>query len=578
MPTNFPAKRNWYEPLSRLGIVSAITLIVIIPIVTKRRGESQSKPPGTSAIEVVQGQPLSRSTIFNTVLSNSLGHGPVASCMWKGNAHLVCNYRQLQWVNLATGDVRVLTPPEGVANWSPTCVWTDSTQDLVLVSNMSGHDVFEFRYDDTANTLRIVRRYSTAAMREPKGVALSADGRFVAVGDYEANRLWVFHRDGSLAWERPVPLAHGVDYTPDGLVVTSIGERSIHLYDATGKRIARNGRLGWGKDGYLWPTSVCWDRDRLLVSDAHTGNVKILDRSLNEVQSHGGNGPGSGLLNMPYGIAARDNTIVICDSYKDRLLVLDRDLRVQRIIASRLDRLEWHKSLTPIQQFKGYVNVTQPVRFAVPGLPVTLGYPAYSGFRRTDEADSPMIHMPTIGSLFNRRGYPYFVWATSLSHQNKEFTVFGHSQVTTNNNLRLIWVVDIDGRCIPVEVDQQLWLVEGRCYTNEGKPFSLLPSVAQAVDRLAAFDRQRTDGDDNILDLLHRTFWPTLSLANFQALLNSNFISEPGKQFWERWLAAKTDRKKQDAAKAFDDALESDPQASLWLQEIFLRNMLVPRS
>lgn len=559
----------------RFGVIQRLTsvlLVIFIGIAIFRVARPHSQPSLAptrySPVERVEYRPILPDVQYLGITNPALGRLPVACCHWSDNLYLVCNYNQLRLVNIHTGEVQQLSPPAEVTVWSPTAVWADARQSLVFVSNMRGRDVLEFALQH--GQLRLLKRITTPGMREPKGVALSPDGRWLAVGDYEANRLWMFHRDGTFAWSAEVPLAHGVDFGPTGVVVTSLGDHELRLYHWTGILLRRVGGYGWGTNQYIWPTAVLRDHRSFLVSDAHTGTIRRVDFELNQLDWLGGNGVGSGLFNMPYGLGASPTELVVCDTFKDRLIVLGRSNRCRRVIGLRAEQITWTEPQFPATYRSGYVDVHQPFRWGIPGLPEQLFFPAYGGYAAEPERAAPLAVFPLAKSIFNPGGFPYFCWAMCIPHEGEYWLALGYPQGVSAEGIKVILLVDPLGRCCSERVDVSLWKMGMQCVTNEGKPFAIKPCVERASKRLKDYDQAIARGIDP-LDAARLCLRPELDQATFGQTMARSFVSPEGKAFWEHWQSG--DRRK--AGREFDQAIARQPFQQVFLQEVFLRRLLV---
>lgn len=76
-------------------------------------------------------------------------------------------------------------------------------------------------------------------------------------------------------------------------------------------------------NGFLWPTSINGlDENRLVVSDAHTGYIYILNKNNLKIESYfGGNSLSYKYLHMPYTVIVNDNKYYITSTFQDRIIV-----------------------------------------------------------------------------------------------------------------------------------------------------------------------------------------------------------------------------------------------------------------
>jgi hypothetical protein len=538
------------------AVAAAIALTAFLRHRTRMRG-----------IEVFATRPLVRTADHEALVVPGLIQYPVGIAHWQGDVYLVCNYASLQEINVRTGAVRLLEPPAGLSVWNPTGVWVDAASGLVIVANYTGHDVLEMRR--LPEGLVLLRRYIHPDMRSPENVDRSADGNLLGAADYDGNRLWVFRRDGSLAWSRPAPLAHGVAFGPDFVAVSSLGDRSVVRYDLDGRLLNRTGTAGWGSGKYLWPTCLHRHGDHLLVSDAHNGKITVLDQSLREVRWVGGNGPGPAVFNMPYAIGGRSGEVLVCDTFKSRILVLDEDFNCRCVLAREASALPWDTSTRPARTWRGYTDLSAPCSVNLPGLPSGTWNPSYSAYAVSGSWKTTTARYPLSGSLLNPGSFAYFCWSVAVSHGGQEFLLLGHSQ-----GKRLL-VVDAQGRCHLVDAGQHLWEEAGSLRTDDGAAFDPHPHIETALRALAEHDRLRA-AEASPEEALRRACWPDLAPAAFAERLQQSFVTPAGKTFCAAWQQANTLEQRREAAQAFDLAVR-EMTDTIFLQELFLRNMLVPR-
>jgi hypothetical protein len=489
---------------------------------------------------------------------------PVCIAPWKDDRCIICNYKIVQEVDLRSGATKTLTPDARVAVWEPTGVCAREREGLVFVANYNGHDVLEMRR--VKDCLELVRHYTHPEMRSPENVAVSADGLLVGVADYDGDRLLVFRRDGSLAWSHPAGQAHGVAFGPDFVVVSSLRDRLMRKLDLSGNLLCQAGAPGWGDNRYLWPTCVAFHAGRVHVSDAHTGKISVLDDALHTLDWFGGNGPGAGLLNMPYGIAGGAGRLLVCDTFGDRVLELDNDSRCTRILARRTQPLPWEggPAAGGVTR-RGYTETTPSCRVATPAAVQGAWHASYFGYTTSGARHTRYLRFPSFGSLFNEEIYPYFCWCQTAVVADRSFLLLGHSQGTH------VLVMDELGRCRVVDARECLWQRDGILYTSAGAALDPVRLVAEALRAFAEHDRLRQLGVDYV-DALQRAYWPALSRADFMGRLESSFTTEPGRAFWTRWRQAGSPDDRQAAARDFDAAVARE--RTVCLQEIFLRHML----
>lgn len=551
--------------LRRIPWFVVLASLIVVPdfyIAKHLRRHSLVRP------ETVSSRPFAKAPDCPIIAAPDLAKLPVSIAHWHDAQYLTCHYNELQLVNSATGAVHTLVPPSELPHWRPTGVCTIPDDGIVLVANYTGHDVLEMKL--VGRRLTLLRRYVHDDMRSPENVALSPDRKLVGVADYDGNRLLVFHRDGSAAWQREVRWAHGVAFGADFVVVTSLQGRYVQKFDLRGQPLGRVGTMGWGDNKYLWPTSIHVDGDRLLVADAHTGKIATLDHQLRQTAWLGGNGPHPRLFNMPYAVGGQGREFMVCDTFNHRLLFFDHQFRCCRIVARAA--AEQHQPDVPQEPAKirdGYVNWSDGTLTRLRGLGSVTLLPGYGRYAVAQAPPAMVLHFPS-SVPFNRGGFPYFCWCVSAHAQGDEYLLLGHSQSS--------WLLTVDakGRCHASSTPQYLWAVNNRLKTSAGTDYDPTPNLNAARAAFACHDQQLAAGTEP-LEALGAAFWSDLETNQLKAEMDGVFVSTAGKRFWKEWRAAQHAAMQAKAAERFDAALLQET-SEVWLQELFLRNMLVPRN
>jgi hypothetical protein len=549
-------KHPWRHPL-RWGVLLAIGSLMIVATLSVASRRTRQ--------EVIQPRFIQPADDCALLPSDVLLPMPVSLASLDGDRCLVCNYSVVQTVNLRTGAASTVAPPREVEHWCPTGLCVAGTDGTVVLANYTGHDLLEMRL--CGDRFELVRRITHPDMVSPENVAVSEDGQLLAVADYDGDRLLVFHRDGELAWSRPVGNAHGVAFGPDGIVVSGLKDRRVTLFDLRGNRRRETGGFGWGAGKYLWPTCVTHAAGRYLVSDAHTGRITILDRELKPVDWFGGNGPGAALFNMPYAVTVLGKEVVVCDTFKGRVLRLDEKGKCHAVLTRERAPLRW-ALLSPSRERRqrGYLDPGRRTPATLPGLGPTVWTPGYWGFDVTDGRHSTWMRYPDCHGLFNLSAFPYLCWCLRIKHTGGRYLLLGHSQDT-----RFV-VVDEAGRAVVVEANVYLWRVAERLYTDNGTLFDPAAVVAEAAGKLRDYDRLVRERSDPITAA--RVFWPQSTPEELRRRIEREFVSPAGKEFWMHWQQAKGDEGRRVAGNVFDAALRRGAVGGL--QEVFMKNLLVP--
>jgi hypothetical protein len=257
---------------------------------------------------------------------------PVGIALRAENKYYVCNYQKLFLVNLAKNHAREIVPPKELAsNWFPTGLAFDTATQKLYVANYVGGDVIVLDCP-RCTTVRLAGIISRPEMKAPTRVALSDDGQYLAVADYDADRVFVYDLCGELLWQQHVASCHGVSFVRSAngslyLVAASLREPALWEFDLRGELQKKVEKRSWiDGDGYLYPVALATGSDgRMAVADALRGQVRVLDEKLSLVGGVGGNGPGPRFFNNPYACCwdATGKLLLVADTFKDRLVVVN---------------------------------------------------------------------------------------------------------------------------------------------------------------------------------------------------------------------------------------------------------------
>jgi len=200
--------------------------------------------------------------------------------------------------------------------------------------------------------------------------------------------------------------------------------------DLAGNVVNSRGSLGWGRDEYLWPTSVAIDRQgQIIVADGQTGRISFLNSNLRVQKSVGGNGPGRDLFNMPYCALPDGDRIMVCDVVKSRLLILDaKTLTLQAAAGTGDDEPEFFGAKPFGAGYIKYKDTAHTVTFAG-----QTWHPDYDSISNGEHR----ITFNNLRSLWKASNHYYFIQAVNLadgrllvgSPQSKEWLVCDDREV-----------------------------------------------------------------------------------------------------------------------------------------------------
>ncbi len=169
--------------------------------------------------------------------------------------------------------------------------------------------------------------------RQPRNLAISADGERIYVLDSGNNRVQYFDRNGS--WLGQWDSANGIGFfEPWGIALDSKG--NVYIADTWNNRIVKTDPDGnfiteWRANdptdarGFYGPRAIAIDsKDTVYVCDTGYKRIMIYDEDGNFIRKFGVSGMGMGELDEPVGIALLDDEhLAIADTWNQRVQVFD---------------------------------------------------------------------------------------------------------------------------------------------------------------------------------------------------------------------------------------------------------------
>ncbi len=347
---------------------------------------------------------------------------PVSIINFKKDDYLVANYKNIYLFSPKKGEFAKMQPMiDKKKKYVPTGVFFSAKHNALFVANYQGNNILVFDVDSKAKKLFLRSEIKTNNTIGPENVFVSPDGRYLASANYDGSTVTCFSFSSGEwreIWATKVANAHGVAIVDNFVYATALGEAALLELDLqNGSIIRRTGQLGWEplKGGFLWPTSVYPVSDKqLIVSDAQTGFISILDRrNLKVVKYFGGNGPTYKYFNLPYATILHKNYLIITSTYQNRIAFIDLrgGNRVENYIFNNTD---WNyiykdkKILDSIRRFgigwEDYVWKEGP-KLELFNQNYLLGY---SMLMPEKEKGDPQLLFPEIGSAFTKFLSSYF--------------------------------------------------------------------------------------------------------------------------------------------------------------------------
>ena len=248
------------------------------------------------------------------------------------NKFLIASYDSISLINIKENNLsqkKLFDKPNGVNIWNPTGLFYSKSDSLLYVANYRGHDVLIFDYYQDSNVIKLKQRITYPQLKSPENIVVNSLGEII-VADYDGSNIFKFDRNGNFIWKTAISQAHGVAILGKNIYATSLTDRTVVKLDGNGKIVKKQGTLGIKSDQYQWPVSITSiDNNKLVVTDAHTGRLTILNDNLEVLDTFGGNGPGVDLLNYPYAFLQVNDGYLITDSLKARIIKLSKNWKIE---------------------------------------------------------------------------------------------------------------------------------------------------------------------------------------------------------------------------------------------------------
>ena len=434
--------------------------------------------------------------------------------------------------------------------WNPTGCFYDKNEDLLYIANYHGHNILVCTIDDNF-ICKVVREITTELMVSPENVYVGENEK-VAVADYDGNALFLFDRDGELLWSREIKLAHGVTMSDNYVYATGLHDRTISKFDLDGNLIKETGELGYeGKDRFMWPTSLDYFNDRLLIADAHTGRIYLYDDDLNYISSIGGNGASDNTFNFPYCANFINNNIYVADVFNNRIVKLNCKGEIIDIWGETIgfeDDLVIHPYNNIPYSYGEIMDIDSSVINPYIDATVVSGYDGL--YFATDDY---VFQLNMSDYLCNQSIYDkefpfieqlYITWVKKVSYNAKTYYVFGSPQTNwaffiynetdklfypyndgfDNDNLDTIWYIEGNWYSMG-DIDQLMYNIIQK---GEKNTESFLELRNNGIDRKKAYEI-------SFLDYYNEIFGVDMTIDEFDTWLSLNFSSESGKEFWNSY-------------------------------------------
>lgn len=561
MPNVMLNPRKTVSYIFNLHIAFIKTIIVLFLLISSPIGSANSEVNGTNSDSAFLPKNLEISKNIKIIPLRFEGKrselGSVCSMTLLSKDFMIfCNYQQLILVNLRTGKLKLLKPPASITTWRPTGVKYVKEQNILYVANYKGKDAFSFHVDSNFN-LQLLHRYVSQNIVGPENIDASTDGKMMVIADYDANKI-IFYKNNVEQWAYPIPGAHGISFTEDykAILATGLAPAKIYKLNLHGKLENQWGSDHFGKDGYLWPTSIAVLKGDIAVSDAHTGKITFINSKLQSEYCIAGNGLGLDLLNMPYGLVFAENgDLYIVDTFKMRILKVNPrteeilvayEFPINKSLKKQFKKNQQKKMILnrePLgilynNRMNQRMNTKESFNIKLDPITSYTWHAAYNGFAM----EGRLLNLNGMGDLFVSGEY-YWTFARAFNYSGEEYFILGSPQ-------RGLWVVLYDSILFPIALGKDFWLENEKMISSRGEEIPFL-EIAKQVSMLSKQYHDKIKEGVNPLQAMAVLYGE----ENLEARLKASFQSEQGKKLY--LMISNT-----------EDILIMQKAAKLYLQEI----------
>lgn len=507
---------------------------------------------------------------------------PASIALLEDGLLAVASYLKGWVVDPASGVTAELVKPTGVEKWYPTGFAYDKETKELFVANYLGKDVLVLRRGQAGSSFDLIGRILDPELVGAENVALSRNGKYIAVADFDNNGVLLFDRATlKKIWRVELGRAHGVSFSSDDrtLVAVGLAPPKVERFNLAGESLGSRGTEGWGRDKYLWPTGVAVNplTEEMWVTDAHSGRVRQLRPDLAEARSLGGNGRGANLFNMPYGIAFDDHgALWVTDTFKSSLVKLSSAGDVVSRLGPELYGVIGCGDQANCEDYRGgrsespvgtYFNGRFDSRVAFRH-DFGVFSPAQSwhtGFNQTaflSVDKSKMLSLGATSPAFSSSIYYWIQVGTSRTAASS-WVVYGSPQVRE-------WVFDDGYLPCFLKVGLNYWVTDYGLETERGSSVSYDSMKADCSTRLSEFRVALSSGADP-LGAYARTVLRKGKEQFFEEL-KTVFVSPEGVQFCKDAAVVSSNSLRAELAKAFLN--QAEKRGSLVLPEVWVARIL----
>jgi hypothetical protein len=363
---------------------------------------------------------------------------PVTITKYSKNLYLIANYTDVFLLNINNANVYKFKIINNVHKFlfenkkkdvskfifNPTGLFYSPINKKLYVANYKGNNILIFDVNITNKTLLYKGEIKTKHTIGPENIYVTKDGKFLATACYDGGAITFFKlllptKKYKEIWTTKISQAHGVCILGNKVYATGLTKRKIYILDKqTGKIEKSIGNIDSNpkNNGFLWPTCVYpLNKTHIVVSDAHTGYIYILNKDTLEIEKYfGGNGPTYKYLHMPYAILIDGKKYFILSTFQDRIIlgnIKSWNAKKSFVFKGRTWKNVKDKQIKSlIKQYDIYIYKKGP-KINIFNHKYMLGFGHLYSFKN----EFPVLRLPNIGTLNNDSGYFYFTDSININ-------------------------------------------------------------------------------------------------------------------------------------------------------------------
>lgn len=372
-----------------------------------------SEPNLYSVVPFNHGSLTRNLAIFDTLMVAITAVGP--------SQYLLSSYLNIWLYDAGEDSISLMTPELTGGPYHPTGLFFSHAHQQLFVANYIANNILVFQVDLPGRKLVQTQTIATPNLISPENVFVTEDGRYLASANYDGNNVTLVDLSSGQPqerWCRAMPNAHGVAILKGKVYATSLGEKKLYeLSLESGESLRTLGQPGWNAmtGDFMWPTTVAlYDAQHILVSDAHTGFVSLINlETFLPVRVLGGQGASFPHFNMPYSVYRHEDSVFVLSTFQQAILRFDAD-HWNLVKISGPDSRQWQypaPSREPEIRNEHYVSVGRT--------PFTLfsgqWQCSYDGIYHPESGLK--IYMSRLGTLFSPSFY-YFIQKITNPQKN----------------------------------------------------------------------------------------------------------------------------------------------------------------